>query len=109
MRQIDRLRRGHLSEQYFEKQQAGKTVRRGPYFVLQGFFKAKKSSTRIPADQAEAVRGQVGNYRRFQELADQFIQLTEELTLLESPPSDSKKNSRSRRLPKNSSGKPSTS
>ena len=106
MRQIDSLRRGFLSEQFFEKVQAGKTVRSGPYFVLQCSYKAKKFSTRIPADQAATVRQQVGNYSRFQELAEQFIQLTEELTLLETQPVDSKKNSKSRRSPTNGSKKP---
>jgi len=105
MRQIDRLRRGFLSEQFFEKVQAGKTVRSGPYFVLQCSHKAKKFSTRIPADQAETVRQQVGNYGRFQELAEQFIQLTEELTLVEAQPVASKKTpkngDRRRTVPRN--------
>jgi hypothetical protein len=92
MGKIDSLRRGHLSEQFFKKKLAGKIVRSGPYFVLQCSYDAKKFSTRIPADQAETVRQQVSNYCRFQELAEQFIQLTEELTLREIQSVDSKKN-----------------
>lgn len=103
---IDRLRRGTLSEQFFVKKQDGKTTRQGPYYVLQCYLNGCKCSERVPADQALQAKADVANYQRFQELADQFVQTTDQITRLESGPTDAKKNSRRRRLPKNSSPNP---
>jgi hypothetical protein len=89
---IDQLRRGSLSKQFF-KTASGQTGRRGPYFILQGFFHGKKFSQRIPAEEAPKVQEQVDNYRRFQTLAEQYVSLSDEITRLESQGSDSKKNS----------------
>jgi hypothetical protein len=38
MATIDRLRRGHLSQQFFQSTRQGKTCRQGPYYVLQRKF-----------------------------------------------------------------------
>jgi len=103
---IDRLRRGTLSEQFFVKKREGKTIRQGPYYVLQCYLKGSKCSERIPLDQAQQARTDVANYQRFQELAEQFIQITDQITRLESNQVDVIKNSRRQRLPKNSSLNP---
>src|SRR5690242_20245433 len=92
MQSIDRLRRGSLSKQFF-KAPPGQTGQRGPYFVLQGFFRGKKFSERISAEAAPQVQEQVDNYRRFQFLAEEYVTLSDEITRLESQGSDSKKNS----------------
>ena len=92
MQSIDRLRRGSLSKQFF-KAPPGQTGRRGPYFVLQGFFHGKKFSERIPAAEAPQVQEQVDNYRRFQSLAEEYVTLTDQITRLESQDAESKKNS----------------
>lgn len=105
MQAIDRLRRGSLSKQFF-KAPPGQTGRRGPYFVLQGFFHGKKFSERVPAQQATQVQEQVDNYRRFQTLAEQYVTLSDEITRLQVPDADSKKNSSRRNSPTNSSRKP---
>jgi hypothetical protein len=104
MQSIDRLRRGSLSQQFF-KASPDQTTRRGPYFVLQGFFHGKKFSERVPADQASQVQEQVDNYRRFQTLAEDYVTLSDEITRLESQGSESKKNSKSKRSPTNASRK----
>jgi transposase len=96
MRSLDTLRRGSLSEQFFKYKQAGKTLRRGPYFLLQGFFRGKKFAERIPAEKAGQVAQQVENYQRFQALAERFVTLTDEMTRSQDQP-ESKKNSRHRR------------
>jgi hypothetical protein len=82
MAAIDRLRRGHLSEQFFKTKRQGKTVRQGPYYVLQRWFQGKNLCERIPADQVEPVRQGVQGYKRFRQLAQEFAALSEELTLL---------------------------
>ena len=77
---IDQICRGHLSEQYFKSKQDGKTVRRGPYYVLQRWFKGKNLCERINADQLEPVRQGVEGYKRFRQLADEFVDVSEQIT-----------------------------
>ena len=103
---IDRLRRGTLSEQFFTRQAQGQTVRQGPYYVLQCFLQGTKCSERIASDQAAQTKIDVAHYQRFQELAKQFIEVTDQLTRLADGSTPAKKNSRRRRSPRNSSGKP---
>ena len=104
MQAIDHLRRGCLSKQFF-KPPPGQTAKRGPYFILQGFFHGKKFNHRIPAEQAPQVQEQVDNYRRFQSLAEEYVTLSDEITRLESHDSGSKKNSSPKRSPTNVSRK----
>ena len=82
LKSIDRLRRGTLSRQVFTKEQDGRTVTQGPYFVLQGFQGGRKFSQRIPAPAADRVQEQVDNFKQFQALADQCISLTDQITQL---------------------------
>jgi len=96
---IDRLRRGSLSQQFF-KAAPGQTARRGPYFVLQGFFHGKKFSERVPAEQAPQVQEQVANYRRFQTLAEEYVTLSDQITRLEAPAAGRKKTSAARTRPR---------
>jgi hypothetical protein len=106
LQSIDRLRRGSLSKQFFQPRQPGSTTRRGPYFVLQGFFHGQKFSQRIPQDQAAQVEQDVDNYRRFQRLAEDYVTVSDQITRLRDACPDSKKNSSRRRSPTNSSRKP---
>jgi Family of unknown function (DUF6788) len=53
MAAIDRLRRGHLSEQYFKSNHRGKTLRQGPYYVLQRWFQGKNLCERVPAQEVD--------------------------------------------------------
>jgi hypothetical protein len=92
MKQIDHLRRGSLSRQFFKSRRDGKLVKSGPYFVLQCFFKGKKRSERVPASRAGEVEKQVENFRLFNSLAEQFVSLSDEITQLESSADDRKKN-----------------
>ena len=92
MKQIDHLRRGSLSRQFFKTRRDGKIVESGPYFVLQCSLKGKKCSERIPASQAGEVEKQVENFRLFNTLADEFVTLSDQITQLEWLADDSKKN-----------------
>ena len=107
LQSIDRLRRGSFSRQVYSKQRAGVARAQGPYFVLQGFHKGKKFSQRVPAAQAGQVGQQVQNFKRFQDLADQCITVTDQMTRLAEAKSDGKKTSAggspSRALPGNRS------
>lgn len=97
LQSIERLRRGSLSRQTYTQKEAGQERRQGPYFVLQGFHQGKKFSQRVPADQAEQVQQQVNNYKRFQDLADQCVTVTDQITQLAEGQTDSKKNSSRRK------------
>jgi transposase len=78
---IDQLCRGHLSEQFFKSKQGGRTVRRGPYYVLQRWFGGKNLCERVPADLVEPIRKGVQGYKRFRQLADEFVDVCEQITL----------------------------
>lgn len=97
MQSIDCLRRGSPSKQFFAAAKGQAKPKRGPYYVLQGFFRGKKFSQRIPADQAPPVERQVHNYQRFQSLAEEYVTLSDQITRLQSPLDHSKNNSRSRK------------
>ena len=105
MEAIDRLRRGSLSEQFFQSR-TDPSAKRGPYFVLQCFFHGRKFSERIPEDQAARVRQDVENYRRFQALAEDYVTLSDHIARLQDQGQDSKKNSSHRRSRTNGSKKP---
>lgn len=90
IRALDQMRRGSLSRQFFSSPKSDPSSKQGPYFVLQAYFQGKKVSQRISSAQAAEVQTQVDNYKLFQELADQFVTVTEQITLHEG--SDSKKN-----------------
>lgn len=105
MQAIDRLRRGSLSCQFFPA--AGpRAARRGPYYVLQGFFRGQKFSERVPPDQAAQVQQDVDQYRRFQALAEGYVTVTDQLTRAQDAPSDAKKNFSPQKSPTRNSGKP---
>ena len=102
---IDRLRRGSLSCQFFPA--AGpRAARRGPYYVLQGFFRGQKFSERIPPDQDPQVQQDVDHYRRFQALAEDYVTVTDQLTRAQDAHPDAKKNFSPQRSPTRSSGRP---
>ena len=105
MGEIDRICRGHLSEQYFKSKQDGKTVRRGPYYVLQRWFNGKNLCERISADELDPVRQGVEGYKRFRQLADEFVDVCEHITL-ETGGLSAVKKKRVLLPTKNGSGKP---
>lgn len=107
MKDIDHLRRGSLSRQFFKSRRDGKVIQAGPYFVLQCSFKGKKCSARIPTADAEQVEQHVENFRRFNGLAEEFVTLSDQITQLECAAADSKKNASPRpSARKSDSGRP---
>jgi Family of unknown function (DUF6788) len=103
MRALDHMRRGCLSRQFFRSRQPHRAAGPGPYFVLQGYFQGQKFSRRVPVAQAATVESHVANYQRFQALAEEFVTVTEQLTLADGP---AVKKSSGRRSRKSGSGKP---
>ena len=108
IKSIDRLRRGTLSRQFFKKRRSGSKAKQGPYYVLQGYLQGQKFSERVPAEQAAQVEPLVANYKRFEQLAEEFVTVTDQITRMSQAAPDAKKNSR-RKSDRNASGKPTRS
>ena len=108
IKSIDRLRRGTLSRQFFKKRRSGSKAKQGPYYVLQGYLQGQKFSERVPAEQAAQVEPLVANYKRFEQLAEEFVTVTDQITRMSQAAHDAKKNSR-RKSDRNASGKPTRS
>jgi hypothetical protein len=89
MQQIERLRQGTISEQYYGTGES----RQGPYYVLQGYVDGKHLSKRIRRDQVEQVKADLEAGAHFEDLCRQFAKVTEKATIMEDAPA-SKKNAR---------------
>ncbi len=99
MDQIERLRQGTLSEQYY----GTGANRRGPYYVLQGYAEGRHWSRRVQREYVEQVRADLAAGVRFQELCRSFATTTEHATVAGEAPA-SKKNARRRKA--TASGRP---
>jgi hypothetical protein len=77
--QMERLRplvRGTLTEQYFTRRRAGRTVRLGPYYKLQLWCEGRNQTRYVPADEVPRLREAIANYHRFQSLCQEFVKLS---------------------------------
>ena len=83
MAQIDRMIRGHVSQQSFQVKRAGQTVTQGPYFLLQRRENGKNNCQRVGAEELDSIVAGVEAYQRFQKLAERYALLTEQLTWAE--------------------------
>ena len=80
MARIDRMIRGHVSQQTYQVQRGGQTVTQGPYFLLQRRENGKNNCQRVGADELESIVAAVEAHHRFQELAQRYAALTEQMT-----------------------------
>lgn len=99
MRQIDRLRQGTVSEQFYGTGEK----RQGPYYVQQGYSGGKHWSKRVPRDQVDQVRADINAGVRFKELCQEFAEVTEQATITQDQ-AGSKKNAK--RRGRNATSKP---
>ena len=92
------MRRGSISEQMLPtKQPDGSIRRRGPYLTYT-FKQAGKTRGKHlrNQDEADLYQAQIQNYRRYQQLSAELVQLSQTLADLEASGEEgSKKNSRS--------------
>jgi hypothetical protein len=91
MAHIDRMVRGHLSQQTFQTQRGGKTVTQGPYHLLQRRENGKNNCQRVGAEELEFITAAVQGHARFQQLAQRYATLTEQMTWEEQGASIKKK------------------
>ena len=80
MAQIDRMIRGHVSQQTFQVKRGAQTITQGPYFLLQRREKGKNNCQRVGAEELDCIVAGVEGYHRFQKLAERYALLTEQLT-----------------------------
>ncbi len=80
MAQIDRMIRGHVSQQTFHVKRGGQTLTQGPYFLLQRREQGKNNCQRVATQELDAIVAGVEAYQRFQKLAERYALLTEQLT-----------------------------
>jgi hypothetical protein len=80
MAHIDRMIRGHVSEQTYQVQRGGQTVTQGPYHLLQRRENGKNNCQRVGAEELEFIVAAVEDHARFQKLAQRYAALTEQST-----------------------------
>jgi hypothetical protein len=80
MAHIDRMIRGHVSQQTYQKKRGDKTLTQGPYFLLQRRENGKNNCQRVGAEELDAIVAGVEAYARFHELAERYALLTEQMT-----------------------------
>ena len=95
MARLDRLQRGYLSKQFFTRERGGRTLRFGPYYVLQHGAKERRVCRRVPADEVNSVEADLAAWRCFEKLAEEFVEVTERMTLASESDAESKKKARS--------------
>ena len=99
IRQIDRVRQGTVSEQFYGTGEK----RQGPYYVLQGYDDGEHWSKRVPRDQIDQVRADLSEGGHLKELCQKFADVTEQATIAQDH-ADSKKNATKQKG--NDTGKP---
>jgi len=97
MAALDRMERGRLSEQFLKGQKDGQPVLRGPYYVLQRRWGEQVLKQRVPRDRVPLVQADIHRHEQFQQLADRYAEITEQMThLLDAQPELKKKPSTSK-------------
>jgi hypothetical protein len=91
MARIDRMIRGHLSQQTYQVERGDRTITQGPYFLLQRRQNGKNNCQRVGIDELEFIVTGVEAYDRFQKLAQRYAALTEQMTWTEQSPNIKKK------------------
>jgi hypothetical protein len=81
---IKSLRKGTINEQYISvKHKDGEDVKKGPYFIITKKGPGGKTETMsIPADKLAFFENEVANYKEFRVLADEYIQICEQISVL---------------------------
>ena len=91
--EIKSMRKGVLNSQYKDvSHKNGDIVQKGPYYVLtKKGNNGKTISQSISAKDAEHVQAEVDNYKCFRQLADEYVSVCEEISLLQGESQDEAK------------------
>ena len=77
---IDCMEKGRLTEEYRERYKDGKRVRLGPYYKHQRWGDGRNVSRRVPVAEVEQLRKAVDGYHQFEDLTEEYAQITIEIT-----------------------------
>ena len=77
---IKTMRRGSFNEFYYnETRKDGSLARRGPFYNVTVAGKKNKTKSRsVPKKDAERVKAEVENYRKFRELTEEYIDVCDQ-------------------------------
>ena len=91
---IKSMRKGVLNTKYQKvKHKNGAVVEKGPYYELTKKGTGGKTIAQsISVKNAEYIRVEVNNYRRFRQLSDEYVDICEKISLLADGDDDAKKN-----------------
>ena len=87
MGEISHLIRGKLSVQTYATK--GRSL--GPYYVLQRWEQGKNKCQRVSSEQLPVIQQGVNGFARFEQLADEFVRLSEAQTWQGQPAAFKKK------------------
>jgi hypothetical protein len=81
---IETMRKGSFCEWYHSQTLKNGTVRqRGPFYkITSKGSKNKTISLTVPKDKKEQMQAEVENYRRFRKLADEYVDVCEQISIL---------------------------
>jgi hypothetical protein len=84
IRGIQSMRKGTLNATWRNvTHKDGEVVVKGPYYKLsRKGVRNKTFSWSIPTTQVETVRAEVDNYKKFRELADEYVDVCEQISSL---------------------------
>ena len=92
---IEKMQPGRLTEEFRERKVEDGVKHLGPYFKHQVWRDGKNVSTRVGADEAEALKEGIEGLDRFKELSKEFVETTIEMTnAVEGDEDSGKKNSK---------------
>ena len=91
---IKSMRKGVLNAKYQRvKHKNGDVVEKGPYYELTKKGAGGKTIAQsVSAKDAEHIKAEVDNYKRFRQLSDEYIDVCEQMSLLAGSDGDVKKN-----------------
>lgn len=74
------MRKGSVTEQYYELEQEDGTKRRqGPYFLYSYKEQGQSKSARIPPSVAHRYQDQIGQFRDFERLCSELVKVSHEI------------------------------
>ena len=77
MAELQSMEYGSLKEEYRTNSSGGTA---GPYYQLQAWHEGANLSRRVPTEEAPALKEAITNRQKFEALAEEFIEMTVEMT-----------------------------
>ena len=94
MSNIKSMRKGVLNTKYQKvKRKNGEVVEKGPYYEITKKGPGGKTiALSVSAKDAEQIKSEVDNYKRFRQLSDEYVDVCEHLSLAAGSEDEGKKN-----------------